>query len=510
MRHDPLFLGLDVGTSSLKALITNEDGGVIAHASAEYPLSTPHAGWSEQDPDHWVAAAHAATREALVRASAAGHADAGRRIAAIGFSGQMHGATFVDRANRPLRPCILWNDSRSADECEELDRTIGAPVILQRTGNRMLAGFTAPKVRWLQKHEPSLWARTDCVLLPKDYVRLCLGGARATDAADASGTLYFDVACRAWSADMLRDLGIAATQVPECHESPDIVDTLSASAAAAMGLTAGIPMVAGAGDQAAGAVGSGIVAPGAVAASLGTSGVIFAASDSFRASPDGALHAFCHALPGRWHVMSVMLSAAGSLRWFRDTLARDAAARTVAEGLPEYELLDRDAASVAPGCEGLRFLPTLAGERCPFPDPHARGAFLGISLAHGQAHFTRAVMEGVAASMGLCMAMIRRAGIDPPRVIGSGGGFESPLWTAMHATAFGTPLVRTETPDAAGRGAAMLAAIGAGALEISVLGPADAKIPAQQPDATQRPFLQALMEEQTLLQRTLRLAKIKK
>lgn len=510
MRNAPLFLGLDIGTSSLKALVTDAAGTAIAHASAEYPLSTPHPGWSEQDPDQWVAAAHAATREALVRASAAGHADAGRRIAAIGFSGQMHGATFVDRANRPLRPCILWNDSRSAGECEELDRTIGAPVILQRTGNRMLAGFTAPKVRWLQKNEPSLWARTDCVLLPKDYVRLCLGGTRATDAADASGTLYFDVEHRAWSADMLRDLGIATTQVPGCHESPDIVDRLSASAASAMGLTAGIPMVAGAGDQAANAVGSGIVAPGAVAASLGTSGVIFAASDSFRASPDGALHAFCHALPGRWHVMSVMLSAAGSLRWFRDTLARDAAARAAAEGLPEYELLDRDAASVAPGCEGLRFLPTLAGERCPLPDPHARGAFLGISLSHGQAHFTRAVMEGVAASMGLCMAMIRGAGIDPPRVIGSGGGFESMLWTAMHATAFGIPLVRTETPDAAGRGAAMLAAIGAGALEISALAPADAKIPAQQPDAMQRPLLQALMEEQALLQRTLRMAKIKK
>ena len=510
MRHAPLFLGLDVGTSSLKALITNADGGVIAHASAEYPLATPHPGWSEQDPDHWVVAAHAATREALVRASAAGHADAGRRIAAIGFSGQMHGATFVDRANRPLRPCILWNDSRSADECEELDRSIGAPVILQRTGNRMLAGFTAPKVRWLQKNEPSLWARTDCVLLPKDYVRLCLGGARATDAADASGTLYFDVARRAWSADMLRDLGIAPAQVPECHESPHIVDTLSASAAAAMGLTAGIPMVAGAGDQAANAVGSGIVAPGAVAASLGTSGVIFAASDSFRASPDGALHAFCHALPGRWHVMSVMLSAAGSLRWFRDTLARDAPARAAAEGVPDYELLDRDAASIAPGCEGLRFLPTLAGERCPFPDPHARGAFTGMSLAHGQAHFTRAVMEGVAASMGLCMAMIRAAGINPPHVIGSGGGFESPLWTSMHATAFGMPILRTETPDAAARGAALLAAIGAGELDTAILKPANAKIPATQPDPTQRPFLQALMEEQAVLQRTLRMAKINK
>jgi xylulokinase len=510
MRHAPLFLGLDVGTSSLKALITNGDGGVIAHASAEYPLATPHPGWSEQDPDQWVAAAHAATREALVRASATGHPDAGRRIAAIGFSGQMHGATFVDRANRPLRPCILWNDSRSADECEELDRTIGAPVILERTGNRMLAGFTAPKVRWLQKNEPSLWARTDCVLLPKDYVRLCLGGARATDAADASGTLYFDVARRTWSADMLRDLGIATTQVPECHESPDIADRLSASAASAMGLTAGIPMVAGAGDQAAGAIGSGIVAPGAVAASLGTSGVIFAASDSFRASPDGALHAFCHALPGRWHVMSVMLSAAGSLRWFRDTLARDAAARATAEGLPEYELLDRDAASVAPGCEGLRFLPTLAGERCPFPDPHARGAFTGMSLAHGQAHFTRAVMEGVAASMGLCMAMIRAAGIDPPQVIGSGGGFESAHWTSMHATAFGVPIVRTETPDAAARGAAILAAIGAGGLDPASLHPASLKINVIHPETTQSPFLQALMEEQTLLQRTLRLMKINK
>jgi xylulokinase len=510
MHHAPFFLGLDIGTSSLKALITNEDGGVIAHASAEYPLSTPHAGWSEQDPDHWVAAAHAATREALVRASAAGHADAGRRIAAIGFSGQMHGATFVDRDNRPLRPCILWNDSRSADECEELDRAIGAPVILQRTGNRMLAGFTAPKVRWLQNNEPSLWARTDCVLLPKDYVRLCLGSVRATDAADASGTLYFDVEHRAWSADMLRDLGIATTQVPGCHESPDIVDRLSASAASAMGLTAGIPMVAGAGDQAANAVGSGIVAPGAVAASLGTSGVIFAASDSFRASPDGALHAFCHALPGRWHVMSVMLSAAGSLRWFRDTLARDATARAAAAGVPDYELLDRDAASVAPGCDGLRFLPTLAGERCPFPDPHARGAFTGISLAHGQAHFTRAVMEGVAASMGLCMQMIRAAGIHPPQVIGSGGGFESAQWTSMHATAFGIPIVRAETPDAAARGAAILAAIGAGGLDPASLHPASLNIAAVHPDPTQSPFLQALMEEQVLLQRTLRLMKIKK
>jgi xylulokinase len=269
-------------------------------------------------------------------------------------------------------------------------------------------------------------------------------------------------------------------------------------------------MVAGAGDQAANAVGSGIVAPGAVAASLGTSGVIFAASDSFRASPDGALHAFCHALPGRWHVMSVMLSAAGSLRWFRDTLARDATARAAAEGVPDYELLDRDAASVAPGCDGLRFLPTLAGERCPFPDPYARGAFTGISLAHGQAHFTRAVMEGVAASMGLCMEMIRAAGIHPPQVIGSGGGFESARWTSMHATAFGMPILRAEIPDAAARGAAILAAIGAGALDPGTLHPPISQSGTTQPDQSQGPLLQALMEEQALLQRTLRLLKSNK
>ncbi|MCX5640077.1 MAG: xylulokinase [Planctomycetota bacterium] len=456
----PLFLGLDIGTSSLKALIATADGVPISHASVEYPLSTPRPEWSEQDPDDWVRAAHQATRAALAAAVRDGHADAAHRIAGIGFSGQMHGATLVDRTNTPLRPCILWNDARSADECERLDRDIGRETILARTGNRMLAGFTAPKVRWVQRHEPSVWSATDCVLLPKDYVRLKLGSVRATDAADASGTLYFDVARRAWSMDMLRDLGMNASQVPACHESPDPVDRLSDSAASLMGLTAGIPLVAGAGDQAANAIGSGIISPGAVAASLGTSGVIFAASDSFRASPDGALHAFCHALPGRWHLMSVMLSAAGSMRWYLDTLARDTTARANAEGLSVYELLDREAAAIQPGCEGLRFVPTLSGERCPIPNPHARGGFHGISVAHTQAHFTRAVMEGVACGMGLCMGLIRQAGITPPEVIASGGGFESPLWTAMHANAFGIPVRRAETPDSAALGAAILAAIG--------------------------------------------------
>ncbi|PHX78396.1 MAG: xylulokinase, partial [Planctomycetaceae bacterium] len=359
-----------------------------------------------------------------------------------------------------------------------------------------------PKVRWVQRHEPAVWSATDCILLPKDYVRLKLGSVRATDAADASGTLYFDVARRVWSMDMLRDLEINASQVPACHESPDPVDQLSQSAAALMGLTAGIPLVAGAGDQAANAIGSGIIAPGAVAASLGTSGVIFAASDSFRASPDGALHAFCHALPGRWHLMSVMLSAAGSMRWYLDTLARDAIARANAEGISVHQLLDQDAATIAPGCEGLRFVPTLAGERCPIPNPHARGGFHGISMAHTQAHFTRAVMEGVAAGMGLCMGLIRQAGITPPEVIASGGGFASPLWTAMHANAFGIPVRQAETPDSAALGAAILAAIGTGNRgKFQESSRASAAItPGIQP--TQLQLWKDLMAEQEVLQRT--------
>ncbi|NBP52366.1 MAG: xylulokinase, partial [Actinobacteria bacterium] len=376
-------------------------GATVASASAHYPLATPHPGWSEQDPEHWVRAAVEATRAAIARAEVAGHRDAGRRIAAIGFSGQMHGAVLVDRTNVPLRPCILWNDSRSAPECEELDARIGTADILARTGNRLLPGFTAPKVRWVQRHEPERWAATDCVLLPKDFLRLRLGSVRATDAADASGTLYFDVANRRWSEPMLRDLGMTLHQVPECHESPDIVDRLGRDMADAMGLAAGIPLVAGAGDQAAAAVGAGIASPGRVAATLGTSGVLFAACDRFRASPDGALHAFCHALPGRWHLMSVMLSAGGSLQWFLETMARDAAARAKAEGCSVHQLLDREAAGVPLGCDGVTFVPTLSGERCPIPNPTARGSFHGLSPSTTQAHLARAVLEGVAASMAL-------------------------------------------------------------------------------------------------------------
>lgn len=501
MPGTPLLLGLDLGTSSLKALLTDASGATVAAATAEYPLSTPRPGWSEQDPEHWVRASVVATREALARAAASGHAQAGERVAAIGFSGQMHGAVLVDGADAPLRPCILWNDARSAAECDELEARIGADEILARTGNRLLPGFTAPKVRWVQRHEPALWERTDCVLLPKDYLRLRLGSARATDAADASGTLYFDVAGRRWSDAMLHDLGMRASQVPACHESPEVVDRLSPAMAAAMGLAAGTPMVAGAGDQAAAAIGAGIASPGRLAATLGTSGVLFAACDRFRASPDGALHAFCHALPGRWHLMSVMLSAGGSMRWFLETVARDAAARAGAEGCSVHELIDRDAERVPLGCDGVAFVPTLAGERCPVPNATATGAFTGLTLATTQAHLARAVMEGVAASMGLCLDLIRGAGIEPTEVVASGGGFASPTWSRMHADAFGIPIVACAANEGSARGAALLAGLGIGATPWSAAEQTCTAGPALQPDHATHAAWRTLMEKQRFLQR---------
>jgi len=498
-----LLLGLDLGTSSVKALLTDAAGATVASASAGHPLSTPRPGWSEQDPSDWLRSAVHAVREALARAAAAGHPDAGARVAAIGFSGQMHGAVLVDGRDEPVRPCILWNDSRSAAECAELDARIGAPEILARTGNRMLPGFTAPKLRWVQRHEPDAWRRTDCVLLPKDWLRLKLGEVRATDAADASGTLYFDVANRRWSEAMLRDLGMRTAQVPACHESQEVVDRLSPAMAAAMGLAAGTPMVAGAGDQAAAAIGAGITAPGRLAATLGTSGVLFAASDRFRASPDGALHAFCHALPGRWHLMSVMLSAGGSLRWFIDTMARDLDARAAAEGRAIHEILDEEAARIARGSDGVTFVPTLAGERCPVPNPTACGSFHGLTLATTQAHLARAVLEGVAASMALCLGQVRAAGIQPSEAITAGGGFASKLWAQMHADAFGIPLRPASANEGSARGAALLAGLGVGVLGLeTVENPVISGLPFNfNPDPDAHKPWESILEKQLFLQR---------
>lgn len=485
-----LLIGLDVGTSSLKALLCDASGRVLATSHAEYPLATPHPGWSEQDPDLWVRAAHQAIPQLLTQAGVSG-----LRVAAIGMDGQMHGAVLLDRHGAPVRPAILWNDSRSAPECDELTAQMGADQILARTGNRLLPGFTAPKISWVQRHELDNWARTAQILLPKDYVRYKLGGAYATDVSDASGTLYFDVQHRTWSQDMLRDLRIAEALVPQAHESAQVVDKLNATAARVTGLTEGTPLIAGAGDQAAGAVGTGIVDPGRLSCVLGTSGVIFAASDTYRSSPGGALHAFCHAAPERWHVMSVMLAAAGSFRWFAQTLAHQP---TPASDWAER--LDALAQTAPAGCDGLVFLPTLAGERCPYPDPRTTGSFANMNLSHEPQHFARAVMEGVTASMALCLELIRSADVPVQELAISGGGFNSPFWTQCCADAFGAPLVRMTSSDGAALGSALLASVGAGLHRTVQEAVATVQVTARtQPDPSRHAFWHALATRQQAL-----------
>ena len=413
-------VGLDIGTTGVKALALSADGAVTALAEEEYPLSTPRPGWTEQDPDDWVRGAQRAL---------AALDDGGTERP--GLSGQMHGLVVLDDRRRVLRPAILWNDQRTAAECAEIEERIGLERLIELTGNRALPGFTAPKLLWLRRHEPRVYERIAHVLLPKDYVRLKLFGELATDAADASGTLLFDVARRQWSEDVLAALEIPPDWLPPVGESTE---------------------VAGAGDQAAGAIGVGVHLPGAASVVLGTSGVVFSPLPELRLDPDGRAHVFCHAAPGTWHVMGVMLSAAGSLGWFRRSFGGGAA--------PEE--LDAEAASWEPGAEGLLFAPYLAGERTPHADPNARGAFVCLSLRHDRGALVRAVLEGVAYGLRDSLELLRGLGcrIDVGRV--SGGGARSRLWLTIVASVFGLPLQRTAVEEGAAFGAALLGGVASG------------------------------------------------
>jgi xylulokinase len=412
-------VGLDVGTTGVKALALSPDGEVVGRAEEGYPLSVPRPGWAEQDPDDWVRAAE----QALERLGARGQR--------VGLSGQMHGLVALDSERRVIRPAILWNDQRTAAECAEIEERIGLERLIELTGNRALPGFTAPKLLWLRRHEPEAYGRIAHVLLPKDYVRLRLFGELATDAADASGTLLFDVAGRRWSEEVLEALELAPEWLPGVGESTE---------------------VAGAGDQAAGAVGVGVVAPGPASIVLGTSGVVFAPLEEFTHDPEGRAHVFCHAAPGTWHAMGVMLTAAGSMSWFRQTFAPDAA----------YGTLDPEAEAWEPGVEGLLFAPYLAGERTPHADPSARAAFVGLSLRHDRGALVRAVLEGVAYGMRDSLELLRKLGctIDAGRV--SGGGARSPLWVKILASVLGVPLQRTAVEEGAAFGAALLAGVASG------------------------------------------------
>jgi xylulokinase len=446
MATQELFLGIDVSTTGAKALLIDEQGAVIASASTGLTVSTPRPLWSEQDPSEWWEGTANSIRRALAEAGATG-----ANVRAIGMTGQMHGLTMLDRDNRVLRPAILWNDQRTGQECQEITERIGFDRLLALTGNKMLTGFTAPKILWVRKHEPDVYARTAHILLPKDTVRLRLTGEYAVDKADGAGMLLFDLKRRGWAPEMLAALEIPIEWLPNSFEGPEVTGQITPAAAGVTGLKAGTPVVAGGGDQAAGAVGAGAITPGIVSLALGTSGVVFATTAEPYVEPEGRLHAFCHSVPGMWHLMGVMLSAAGSLRWYRDTLAPGAS----------FDDVVAPAGRVPPGSEGLFFLPYLTGERTPHPDPLARGAFVGLTVRHAQPHMTRAVLEGVAFGLRDSMELIRSAGpITQVRV--SGGGAKSALWRQILADVMDTELVTVNTTEGAAYGAALLAGVGSG------------------------------------------------
>ena len=441
----PRCLGLDVGTSGVKGLLVGPDGTVTASAVRDYPLHAPKPGWTEQEPANWWRATIEVVRE-LVAASPG-------EVAAIGLTGQMHGSVFLDGDGRPIRPALLWNDQRTAAECAEIETRVGRSRLREVAGNPALTGFQAPKILWLRGNEPEAYARVRQVLLPKDYVRFELTGGFATDASDAAGTLLLDLRARDWSADILGALEIPSDWLPRVFEGPDVTGHLAAAVAKQLDLPAGIPVVAGGGDNAAAAVGSGVIRDGTGFLSLGTSGVVFVHSEALRIDPGGALHAFCHAVPGAYHLMGVVLSAAGALQWYRDAVAGSGVT---------FDQLVGGAAEVPPGADGLIFLPYLAGERTPHMDPDARAAWIGLSLAHDRRHMVRAVIEGAAFALTDSIERIRGLGAEPDLLYAVGGGARSPFWRATVAAAARVRLQRLEAEEGPAMGAAILAIVGAG------------------------------------------------
>ncbi len=444
----PCLMGLDISTTSAKALIVDEGGNVIAVASSPQSISQPKPLWSEQNPADWWDGMSASIRQALSDADLRGE-----DISAIGLTGQMHGLVLLDAAGETLRPAILWNDQRTQAQCDDMTAAVGRQRLLELTGNPALTGFTAPKLLWVRDNEPRVYAQIKQVLLPKDYIRYKLTDAYATDLAGASGTSLLNVAERNWSLEMLTALDIPIEWMPPVHEGPQVTSTVSRAGAAATGLKAGTPIVGGGGDQAAGAIGMGCVTADTIGVTVGTSGVVFAPLDAYAYEPDGRLHAFCHAVPNTWHFMGVMLSAAGSLQWHKDNLAPQL----------DFDRLLGEAADVPAGSEGLFFLPYLSGERTPHPDPLARAAFIGLTGRHSRGHLTRAVLEGVAFGLKDSFTLIDQAGLpDRFEVRISGGGAKSAVWQQIIADALAAPLVSVNTTEGGAFGAAILASIAAG------------------------------------------------
>jgi xylulokinase len=446
-------LGIDVGTGGTRAIVIDSSGRIVGSATDEHvPFASPEIGWAEQDPADWWRATCGAVPAALRAAGISGEA-----ITAVGFSGQMHGSVLLDDEDAIVRPALLWCDQRTDAQCRSITDTIGAARLIELTSNPALTGFTLPKLLWVREQEPDLWKRVRSVLLPKDYVRFRLTGDKATDVADASGTLLFDVGGRRWSGDMLDAMRIPAAVLPRAYESPEVAGVVSTQGAEATGLRAGTPVVAGGGDQAAGAVGMGIVRAGAVSATIGTSGVVFAATDRPALDPHGRVHTFCHAVPGRWHIMGVTQGAGLSLRWFRDTFGAGAD-----DGRDPYERLTDEAARVAPGSDGVLWAPYLMGERTPHLDAHARAALVGLNASHGRGHVVRAILEGVAFSLKDSFSIFEEMQVPVGGVRLGGGGARSPLWRQIQADVYGYPVEIVEAEEGAAYGAALLAGVGGG------------------------------------------------
>ncbi|HLM58697.1 MAG TPA: xylulokinase [Pyrinomonadaceae bacterium] len=448
------FLGIDVGTGGSRAVVVDEGGRVVSSATVEHePFASPRAGWAEQEPRDWWRASAAAVREALRRGGVRAE-----DVGGVGLSGQMHGSVLLDERDEVLRPALIWCDQRTDEQCRRITERVGEARLIELTCNPALTGFTLPKLLWVRENEPGVWSRVRSVLLPKDYVRLRLTGEHAIDVADASGTLLLDVAARRWSAEMLEATELDESLLPRVYESQEVTGRVSGEGAAETGLLEGTPVVAGAGDQAAGAVGMGIVRPGAVSATIGTSGVVFAATDKPALDPRGRVHTFCHAVPGRWHVMGVTQGAGLSLRWFRDQFGAGQD-----DGRDPYERMTEEAASAPAGSGGVLWAPYLMGERTPHLDPHARAALVGLNASHVRAHVLRAVLEGVAFSLRDTFEIFGEMNVPVGRVRLGGGGARSALWRQIQADVYGRAVETVEAEEGAAYGAALLAGVGAGA-----------------------------------------------
>lgn len=452
------WLGIDIGTGGSRALLVGPDGNVACGVTAAHEEILMHRPlWAEQRPEDWWGAARKAIRGVLAKAGASGS-----DVTGIGLSGQMHGLTLLDSSDAVIRPALIWCDQRSQEQVDWINGTAGADMVLEQTANPVLTGFTAPKLLWVRDHDPGSYERVRKMLLPKDFIRFKLTGEYASEVSDASGTALFDVVGRRWARPLIRKLGIDTSILPDVVESPERTGQVSASVAAETGLAAGTPVVGGGGDQAASAVGNGIVESGLVSCTIGTSGVVFSHLDEAAYDPEGRVHTFCHAVPGKWHVMGVTQGAGLSLQWFRNQLAAGLGEQAAARGVEAYDLLTDEAAGVPPGSEGLIWLPYLMGERTPHLDAYARGGWVGMTAKHTRAHLVRSILEGVSYSLNDCLGIIESLGTEIEAVRASGGGAKSELWRAILAGVFQKPIATLQTQEGSAYGAALLAMVGTG------------------------------------------------